>query len=166
MKRENASIFAWEIRDILLLQRVCDIHSLPSVSSINRILRTSSLDDFASTPTSEMTSPTQTSSLPVVPKLLKYKRQAFAEHTQMQLKSSQPYPQEPVFGSVKVSHFPAANQDFCIFSGHQAIVSKQNGLASPESKTFDQFMKTFVPEKSAFRPWQSEIHIMSKEKIE
>ena len=41
MKTENPSIFAWEIRDQLLTQRVCDAASLPSVSSINRILRNS-----------------------------------------------------------------------------------------------------------------------------
>ena len=41
-KQENPSIFAWEIRDLLLKQRVCDEQSIPSVSSINRILRNSS----------------------------------------------------------------------------------------------------------------------------
>jgi hypothetical protein len=38
-KKDNPSIFAWEIRDQLLAQRVCDEQSIPSVSSINRILR-------------------------------------------------------------------------------------------------------------------------------
>ena len=46
MKTENPSIFAWEIRDQLLKQRVCDSHSLPSVSSINRILRNSQVRTF------------------------------------------------------------------------------------------------------------------------
>ncbi|XP_054710366.1 paired box pox-neuro protein-like [Uloborus diversus] len=40
-KQENPSIFAWEIRDLLRSQRVCDEQSIPSVSSINRILRNS-----------------------------------------------------------------------------------------------------------------------------
>lgn len=40
-KHENPSFFAWEIRDLLLAQKVCDEANLPSVSSINRILRNS-----------------------------------------------------------------------------------------------------------------------------
>ncbi|XP_033098206.1 paired box pox-neuro protein-like [Anneissia japonica] len=42
-KQENPSIFAWEIRDKLLQERVCDETTIPSVSSINRILRNSSI---------------------------------------------------------------------------------------------------------------------------
>ena len=39
LKTDNPGLFAWEIRDQLLAQRVCDPNSIPSVSSINRILR-------------------------------------------------------------------------------------------------------------------------------
>ena len=42
LKQQNPSIFAWEIRDQLLAQRVCDETTIPSVSSINRILRNAS----------------------------------------------------------------------------------------------------------------------------
>ena len=39
LKTEQPGMFAWEIREQLLAQRVCDPASIPSVSSINRILR-------------------------------------------------------------------------------------------------------------------------------
>ncbi|XP_059407852.1 paired box protein Pax-5-like isoform X3 [Carassius carassius] len=39
-KRQNPTMFAWEVRDRLLAERVCDNDSVPSVSSINRIIRT------------------------------------------------------------------------------------------------------------------------------
>lgn len=42
-KQENPSMFAWEIRDQLLSQRICDPSSIPSVSSVNRILRNGGL---------------------------------------------------------------------------------------------------------------------------
>lgn len=36
-------MFAWEIRDQLLAQRICDPSTIPSVSSVNRILRNGGL---------------------------------------------------------------------------------------------------------------------------
>ena len=40
-KQVNQSLFAWEIREKLLLDGICGRDTLPSVSSINRILRKS-----------------------------------------------------------------------------------------------------------------------------
>ncbi|ELT91996.1 hypothetical protein CAPTEDRAFT_44697, partial [Capitella teleta] len=39
LKKENPGIFSWEIRDRLLKDGVCDRSSVPSVSSISRVLR-------------------------------------------------------------------------------------------------------------------------------
>lgn len=40
-KQVNTSLFAWEIREKLLMDGICSPDTLPSVSSINRILRKS-----------------------------------------------------------------------------------------------------------------------------
>lgn len=43
IKQENPGMFAWEIRDQLLSQRICDPNTIPSISSVNRILRNGGL---------------------------------------------------------------------------------------------------------------------------
>ncbi|KAG8327333.1 hypothetical protein J6590_022756 [Homalodisca vitripennis] len=40
-KQDNPGMFAWEIREQLLAQKICDPQAIPSVSSVNRILRNS-----------------------------------------------------------------------------------------------------------------------------
>lgn len=38
-KRQNPTMFAWEIKEKLILEGICDAEKVPSVSSINRIVR-------------------------------------------------------------------------------------------------------------------------------
>ncbi|MEQ2205361.1 hypothetical protein XENOCAPTIV_022141 [Xenoophorus captivus] len=39
LKHNNPTMFAWEIRDRLVLEQVCDPNNVPSISSVNRIIR-------------------------------------------------------------------------------------------------------------------------------
>ncbi|XP_041370700.1 paired box protein Pax-6-like [Gigantopelta aegis] len=48
LKRNNPTMFAWEIRDKLQSDGICDQSNLPSVSSINRILRNRAAERAAS----------------------------------------------------------------------------------------------------------------------
>ncbi|XP_078485836.1 pax-2/5/8 isoform X2 [Ciona intestinalis] len=47
-KRQNPTMFAWEIRDRLLSEGICDHDNVPSVSSINRIVRNKAAENAKS----------------------------------------------------------------------------------------------------------------------
>ncbi|KAG8188771.1 hypothetical protein JTE90_012242 [Oedothorax gibbosus] len=51
LKRKDPGIFAWEIRDRLLADSLCDKFNVPSVSSISRILRHKIQSDTNAAPT-------------------------------------------------------------------------------------------------------------------
>ncbi|CAI2353344.1 unnamed protein product [Caenorhabditis sp. 36 PRJEB53466] len=68
LKRADPGIFAWEIRDRLISDDICDRANLPSVSSISRILRTRMREAVSTTSSAQM----------------RYIRSQIAEHEQQQ----------------------------------------------------------------------------------
>ncbi|XP_022255995.1 paired box protein Pax-5-like [Limulus polyphemus] len=67
-KKENPTMFAWEIRDRLLSDGICDQDNIPSVSSINRIVRNKAAQKaryFMSSPNFNCGSPQQQESVNV-----------------------------------------------------------------------------------------------------
>uniref|UniRef100_A0A8C6URG9 Paired box 2b n=1 Tax=Neogobius melanostomus TaxID=47308 RepID=A0A8C6URG9_9GOBI len=63
---KNPTMFAWEIRDRLLAEGVCDNDTVPSVSSINRIIRTKVQQQFHPSPDGSVT-PLSTPGHTIVP---------------------------------------------------------------------------------------------------
>lgn len=45
-KRENPSIFSWEVRDRLIKEGICDRTTAPSVSAISRLIRDRDPEDI------------------------------------------------------------------------------------------------------------------------
>ncbi|GMT24429.1 hypothetical protein PFISCL1PPCAC_15726, partial [Pristionchus fissidentatus] len=62
-KRANPTMFAWEIREKLLTERICDGDNVPSVSSINRIVRNKVSGLPSSSDSSRLLSPSTTYSI-------------------------------------------------------------------------------------------------------
>lgn len=44
-KRNDPGLFAWEIREKLIVENICDKFNVPSISSISRILRRSNFNE-------------------------------------------------------------------------------------------------------------------------
>lgn len=61
-KKSNPTMFAWEIRDRLLNDGVCDAENIPSVSSINRIVRNKAAEKAKNVHSSSCLNPMSSSS--------------------------------------------------------------------------------------------------------
>lgn len=66
-KRKDPGIFAWEIRDKLISDGVCDKYNVPSVSSISRILRNKSGSSSNAQPSYEITAKDHRLYSPLIP---------------------------------------------------------------------------------------------------
>jgi len=62
-KKQNPTMFAWEIRDRLLADGICDQDNIPSVSSINRIVRNKAAEKAKSAFSSSSSTSTSPTSL-------------------------------------------------------------------------------------------------------
>ncbi|GFU24933.1 paired box protein Pax-2 [Nephila pilipes] len=65
-KKQNPTMFAWEIRDRLLSDGICDQDNIPSVSSINRIVRNKAAEKAKHAVTSSSNSPSPQMSSTVI----------------------------------------------------------------------------------------------------
>ncbi|GAU91245.1 hypothetical protein RvY_03541 [Ramazzottius varieornatus] len=140
MKRENAAIFAWEIRDTLLVQRVCDVHSIPSVSSINRILRSASTEDLAVSAHSLLCR----QPLPVVPR--KQKKRHFVDL----LRNDQSL--NTFSHRLSIPSPPSVDQHFTAGKLASPVVTRKF-----EGHNTSLFTKASTSRSSAFRPWTAPI---------
>ncbi|KAK3930025.1 LOW QUALITY PROTEIN: Paired box protein Pax-9 [Frankliniella fusca] len=94
LKSKDPGIFAWEIRDRLLSDGVCDKYNVPSVSSISRILRNKigSLSGVASPPSLTPSLPSPGAAAPPHPHLYNtlYPQYTAYGHAPVQVPSASP----------------------------------------------------------------------------
>ncbi|XP_031327390.1 paired box protein Pax-5 isoform X2 [Photinus pyralis] len=112
-KQENPGMFAWEIREQLVAQRVCEPHSIPSVSSVNRILRNSG-------------------AWPDPPELLHHSRSAHPEAVMV----NDIYTKQVSALNSRLSYFPSLSDPS--YTSNRLAALQQQLHVSTNSNTFDQ----------------------------
>ncbi|XP_017776805.1 PREDICTED: paired box protein Pax-1 [Nicrophorus vespilloides] len=119
-KQENPGMFAWEIREQLVSQRVCEPHNIPSVSSVNRILRNSG-------------------AWPDPPELLHHHRHT--QHTDPIVRGADSYGTKSVSPLQNMTYFPLPESPYT--SSRLAALQHQLHIATSTPNNLDQISNTW-----------------------
>ncbi|XP_048004775.1 paired box pox-neuro protein [Leguminivora glycinivorella] len=152
LKQENPGMFAWEIRERLLSARVCEPHSIPSVSSVNRILRNSGLawsEDEGrneSYPPSEPQNVMDYMSLKnLPPSMPSQQNPPYFAHTAVRIPP--PQPSEPLYDRRLATSWLLANQ-----------VQAQGLLKPYPISPWQRIMIPYHPDSKNFTPYAINLH--------
>ncbi|XP_063543091.1 uncharacterized protein LOC134751563 [Cydia strobilella] len=151
LKQENPGMFAWEIRERLLSARVCEPHSIPSVSSVNRILRNSGLawseDEGRSDsyPPSEPQNVMDYMSLKNLPPSMPSQNTPYFAHTAVRIPP--PQPSESLYDRRLATSWLLANQ-----------VQAQGLLKPYPISPWPRIMIPYHPDSKNFSPYAINLH--------
>lgn len=151
-KIHNPTMFAWEIRERLLNDHICDIESVPSVSSINRIVR-----NRLGSGNIPKESPTMTGGEEASPQVIKLESNQIFGHANGMPIQLGTLPNN--FGGVMHAHLPRTMAGAYSVNGILGISVPQNGqlgtmiMCPPEytlnPQTIQQLQQTVEPHNSS-----------------
>ncbi|XP_063631617.1 paired box pox-neuro protein [Cydia splendana] len=152
LKQENPGMFAWEIRERLLSARVCEPHSIPSVSSVNRILRNSGLawsedegrsDSYPPSEPQNVMDYMSLKNLP--PSMPSQQNPPYFAHTAVRIPP--PQPSEPLYDRRLATSWLLANQ-----------VQAQGLLKPYPISPWQRIMIPYHPDSKNFSPYAINLH--------